>query len=127
MLVCDTVITDRGTGKHSLIGIFERILAASLPVRHPLLAVYAKVTDAQGQYIFKLELVNLGNNQIIGEVTTPPVEIPDRMLPHDLIFNLHGLVFQTEGRYEFRLYADGQFVGLHTFEVRLLAQRGGTS
>ena len=127
MLICDSVITDRNTGKNSLIGIFDIIHANSFPARHPSLSVYARVTDAQGHYTFKLELIDLNANQTIGEGATPVVEIPDRLLPHDLVFNLQGLVFQTEGRYEFRLYADGQFVGHHSFQVRSLQAGGARS
>ena len=32
MLICDTIITDKMTGKKSLIGIFENLTAARLPV-----------------------------------------------------------------------------------------------
>ncbi len=55
MLICDTVITDRDTGKNSVIGIFDRIVAGSFPVRHPSLTVYARIIDAQGQDVFKLD------------------------------------------------------------------------
>lgn len=126
MLICDTVITDRNTGKNSVIGIFDRIWAGSFPATHPSLTVYARIIDAQGQYVFKLELVNLTNNQTIGGGTIPPVEVRDRMVPHDLVFGLHGLTFPTDGRYEFRLYADDHFVGSHSFQVRLRSTEGGT-
>lgn len=126
MLICDTVIRDSTTGKPSLIGVFDRILAPSLPARHPSLAVYAKITDAQGQYVFRLELVDLSTGQAIGEGKTPEVEIPDRMASHELVFNLQGLMFRTEGRYEFRLYADEQFVGVHSFDVRVVSKVEGT-
>lgn len=127
MLVCDNVITDRKTGKNSLIGIFDRILARSLPAAHPALSVYAKITDAQGEYTFRLELVDLSNGQIIGEGRTPPVQVPDRMVAHELVFNLQNLTFRADGRYKFRLYADEQFIGHHSFDVRLIARGGGPS
>lgn len=126
MLICDMVIRDSATGEHSLIGVFDRILASSLPARPPSLAVYAKITDAQGRYVFRLELVDLNKGQTIGEGKTPEIEIPDRMLPHELVFNLQGLVFHTEARYEFRLYADDQFVGVHSFDVRVIPSVEGT-
>ena len=126
MLICDTVITDRNTGKNSVIGIFDRIWASSFPVTHPSLTVYARIIDAQGQYVFKLELVDLTNNQTSGGGTVPPIEVPDRMIPADLVFKLQGLTFPADGRYEFRLYADDNFVGVHSFQVRLHTTEGGT-
>ena len=57
MLICDMAIREEGTGKVSLIGIFENVSATVFPARHPLLCVYCKLTDAQGDYAFRLELV----------------------------------------------------------------------
>ena len=60
MLLCDLTIREHGTGKMSLIGIFENISAARFPVVHRALTVYAKLADAEGEYGIRLELVRLG-------------------------------------------------------------------
>lgn len=125
MLVCDQVIRDAISGKFSLIGIFERVWAQSFPTRLPRVSIYAKITDAQGEYQFRLALVRLDSNEEIGSNTTPPVSIPDRLAPYDLVFELHDLVLPAEGRYEFRLYADDQFVGQKSFEVMRVPSEGG--
>ena len=57
MLLCDLTIREHGTGKMSLIGIFENISAARFPVVHRALTVYAKLADAEGDYGIRLELV----------------------------------------------------------------------
>lgn len=44
-LICDYAIREEGTGKVSLVGVFENINARSFPVTHGLLCVYAKLTD----------------------------------------------------------------------------------
>jgi len=62
MLICDSVITDKGTNKKSLIGVFEHINAFKFPCVHHSLAVYIKLTDARGKYRFRLELIDLQNN-----------------------------------------------------------------
>ena len=67
MLVCDKVITETGTNKKSLIGIFENINAYKFPCIHHFLAVYIKLTDANGRYKFRLELVDLENDSIVGK------------------------------------------------------------
>ena len=56
MLLCDHTIREHGTGKVSLIGIFENISAARFPVVHRALSVYAKLVDAEGEYAIRLEL-----------------------------------------------------------------------
>jgi len=125
MLVCDTVITDRNTGKNSLIGVFEDVRAQSLPIRIGI-AVYAKVTDAEGEYVFKLKLVNQENETVIAEPQMPPFRIGDRRKAHELIFTIGNLVFNSEGRYEFQLFADDDFIGLKSFDVQILNQQGGS-
>ena len=57
MLLCDLTIREHGSGKISLIGVFENISAARFPVVHRALSVYAKLTDAEGDYTIRLELV----------------------------------------------------------------------
>lgn len=113
MLVCDMAIREEGTGKVSLIGIFENINATSFPTLHPELSVYAKLTDAHGLH---LELIQLEKARIIasGETTITP---SDRMGAVELNFNLHNLVFPEAGLYEFRLSANGKHVGAKTLRV----------
>jgi len=50
MLICDNAIREEGTGKVSLIGIFEQVRSDTFPFGLFSLAVYVKVTDAQGDY-----------------------------------------------------------------------------
>ena len=116
MLICDQVIRDGETNKASLIGLFDNILAHTFPTTHPMLTVYARIADAEGEYNFKLELINLENNQKVGEETVTS-EVGDRMIMQDLVFRVHGLRFESPGNYEFRLFADSQFVGHHSFQV----------
>ncbi len=47
MLICDYVITERGTNKNSLIGVFETIGAATFPCTHFAMSVYINFSDAQ--------------------------------------------------------------------------------
>ena len=117
MLVCDTTIRDAETGKVSLIGIFERVWAGAFPATHGSMCVYAKIADAEGEYAFRLELVHLGTLQVAGQVGTPPMRIANRLESHELIFRLDNLVLPAAGRYEFRLFANGHFVGHEAFEV----------
>ena len=89
MLICDYVITERGTNKKSLIGVFENIGAATFPCTHFALSVYIKLTDAQGGYQFRLELVDLQSDIMIGKSEMPEeVRVPSPLDAHELVFNL---------------------------------------
>jgi hypothetical protein len=116
MLLCDLTIREHGTGKISLIGVFENISAARFPVVHRALAVYAKLSDAEGEYTIRLDLVRLDDNQMVAQGTLRAT-FADRMSPGELIFNLENLGLERPGRYEFRLYAEDRFVATKTFTV----------
>ena len=118
MLVCDRVISEAGTNKKSLIGIFGNINAYKFPCVHHFLSVYIKFTDANGQYRFRLELVDLENDSPIGKSEIPKdVEVKDPLETHDLVFNLAGLKFTHPGKYEFRIFANDEVFGQKTFLI----------
>ena len=118
MLICDQIITEVGTNKKSLIGIFEHIAARKLPFRHENLSVYVKFTGALGEYQFKLELVDLTTGEPIGRGTIDnPITINDKLMSYELVFNLRGLVFKNAGKYEFRMSANDEVFGIKTFSV----------
>jgi hypothetical protein len=54
MLICDQAIREEGTGKTSLIGIFEQIGARRFPVRHSSLAVYEVDSSSQSVLILSV-------------------------------------------------------------------------
>ena len=116
MLLCDQTIREHGTGKMSLIGIFENISAARFPVVHRALTVYAKLADAEGEYGIRLELVRLDDHHTVAQAALRAT-FADRMTPGELTLSLENLGFERPGRYEFRLYADDRFVASKSFTV----------
>ena len=130
MLICDYVITERGTNKKSLIGVFENIGAATFPCTHFAMSVYVKLTDAQGSYKFRLDLVSLTDDKTIGQSEMPhEVHVPSPLVAHELVFNLRGVRFMHSGEYEFRIFANGAIFGQKKFVVEQAGRSGpeGTS
>lgn len=118
MLICDYVITERGTNKKSLIGVFENIGASQFPCTHYQLSVYIKLTEAQGKYQFRLELTDLQNDTTIGKSEMPnAIQIVNPLVTHELVFNLRGLRFPHPGEYEFRIFANDRIFGQKSFIV----------
>ena len=117
MLVCDQIITEAGTNKKTLVGIFEQIYTPKLPCTHSNLSVYIKFTAALGTYQFRLELVDLHTNTVIGNGTLPNQTIEDKLTSYELVFNLRNLKFTNLGKYEFRIFADDELFGTKTFHV----------
>ena len=122
MLICDYVITERGTNKKSLIGVFENIGASTFPCTHFAMSVYIKLTDAQGGYKFRLELVDLQSDTLIGKSEMPEeVRIPSPLDAHELVFNLRGVRFMHPGKYEFRIFANDRIFGQKNLVVEQVA------
>ena len=46
-----------------------------------------------------------------------PIQIKNRLATHDFGVNIPYLVFPGPGKYEFRLYADGNFITQKDFQV----------
>lgn len=123
MLICDQVVQDEATGKTVLVGIFETVSAYQFPARHGFLCIYAKLTDAQGEYRIRLELVRLEDLRVIGQGKLRAT-FGDRMAPAELIFQVGDLLFQGPGRYEFRLYANDRWMGSKSLNVLQAAESG---
>ena len=124
MLLCDSVITEIETNKKSLIGVFENINALKFPTTHHFLAVYIKLTAAKGSYRFRLELVDLKNNSILGRGEIPQdISINNPLGTHELVFNLAGLRFNNPGEYEFRIFANDKVFAQKTFLARQIPER----
>lgn len=108
MLLCERIITDKDTMQKSLIGVFDQANSKSFPMGRPM-TVFARIADAHGNYDFKIEMVHIEDDKVIGEGTLKG-EIQDRLLTWDLVFNLP-VTIPKEGHYEFRLYADRMYLG----------------
>lgn len=118
MLICDYVITEQNTNKKSLIGIFENINAGKFPCIHHALSVYIKMTEGQGVYRFRLELIDLRSDKVVGKGEIPKdIHITSPLTAHELVFNLRSIKFEHPGEYEFRIFGNDKIFGQKTFIV----------
>jgi len=118
MLVCDMVLKEAGTNKHSAIGIFTDVYASKFPMMLNPLAVYACLSDAMGVYDLSVELVDLDQDRVLGRVEGLKLHSKDKLLTHDFGIRFVNTVFARPGTYEFRLLADGRPLGAKTLRVR---------
>lgn len=101
-----------------LVGIFDSVYSSSFPFRYPVgYTVYTKITNAQGEYDFRLELAPVGQQKGLGSVEQH-LTLPDRMITVAVTFEIPSDgVFPSPGRYEFRLFSNRRFVGSHPMLV----------
>ncbi len=114
-LLCDSIITEAQTGKKTLIGIFENVFVRSFPVAHQL-AIYLKITDAEGPYQFRVDYVDLGADQILDRQEIGELTIPSRLQTGDIVVNI-AVPIPSPGSYEFRFYANGFYLSRVAFRA----------
>jgi len=124
ILICDHIIQEGKSNKFSLIGIFENVQAPfaptpTEPLIHPQMAIYAKVTGAEGKYTWRFELVKLSTDTVIGEGMVGEIQHADRLATHEMSLTLRLIPFSELGKYEYRLYANDRLVGMKSFSVIL--------
>ena len=106
LILCDTIIEDKTTGKKSLIGLFSQIHVPQLPCVHQSMNILVSVTGGQGMYPCRIVCEH------------PQLERPvfclDCMIKFenpfqvvDMVFQLKAVRFQLPGKYELKVLIDG--------------------
>jgi hypothetical protein len=98
LLVCDTVIEDRLTGKKTLVGLFDRVHAPSLPWIHPTMNIFVSLTGGRGQYPCEVVCRN-ADESTVAFSAKGNVALRDPRQVVDLIFRLAGVRFEKTGMY----------------------------
>lgn len=107
-IIADAVIQDRMTGKWSVIGIFNRVMAQSFPVMHPSVAMYVKLADAFGKYRVRVELRDAAD-RCVGAFEGLDFEVSHRGQEVEFGVPTHLLPLERPGKYQFQLHLNGEF------------------
>lgn len=110
MILCDQIITDRFTGKQSLIGIFSRLHAPGFPVSHPQLSVYVTLTDGYGEVDLLVRIVDTNDARPAIVEGKGKVNFQNPRAIANLGLSFHGLRFPEQGEYRVQLYCDGELL-----------------
>lgn len=108
-LVCDVAVKDPTTGKISLIGIFDKVNVKSFPVKRPV-SLYAKLTEAEGQYQFQAKYVYSNTGEMLAEAKGE-FNSREKLGTVELNLQFPPLPIPGEGRYDFQIWVNGQFLG----------------
>ena len=119
-LVCDAAVSDRSTGKNSLIGIFDTVYARKLPTEQPI-SLYLKMVDAEGYYRFDVRYVQVATGKVLanaeGKLTARNHGSFELHLPFP------PLPIPAKGTYEFQIWANSMFLG--STSIKVVQERGG--
>lgn len=121
LLVCDQIITDRLTGKQSLIGMFSAIHAMRFPVTHPQLAVFASMTGGHSRVPLTIRLVDANEARPPLVQGQGQVEFQNPLAVANLALQFHGLTFPEPGEYRVQLLCRDEL--LREARLRLMLAR----
>ncbi|MCB9849290.1 MAG: hypothetical protein H6817_01145 [Phycisphaerales bacterium] len=107
LLVCDQIITDRITGKQSLIGMFSVIHAFKFPVTHPQLAVFASLSGGHGEVGLTIRVIDANETRRPLVEGHGKVTFGTPLAIANLALQFHGLTFVAPGEYRVQLLSDG--------------------
>lgn len=113
-LLADAATID-GSGKLNILGVFDRLLATSLPTRHPRLSLVLRFSAGVheiGKHEIGIVLNAPDGKEVVridGEMNLAPG--PSSVggavrVPH--VLNMDGLVFTVAGTYTFDVRVDGE-------------------
>ena len=116
-LVCDCVIHDAQTGKKSLVGVFHELRSDRFPAVHPVLWIYANITNARGKYKFEIRLVDIEEGKMLGKGRPPEISIPGPLQTTELSAQLRNVTLPRPGTYEFHLLSDESLIATKAIRV----------
>jgi hypothetical protein len=103
LVVCDMIWRDPTTHKPTILGCFSAITAAAFPVKHPLMCVFAVMTEGHGKVPIDLRLIDVDEDRLpIFELKSEAI-FPDPRAVVEIDFGAGNLVFPTPGEYRLQL------------------------
>ncbi len=123
MLLADSV-QQIDQGKLNILGTFDQINAAKLPMRHPVIflvaLLVAETEDELGEHQFVVRVMRPNGKQV-AETGTKMRVVPAagsfKLATVRIIIGLGGLPLREHGRHEVELLVDGKVVGRHPLNV----------
>lgn len=110
LLVCDQIITDRITGKVSLIGMFSKVHGRRFPAAHPTMSVFVAMTDGHGRTELTIRIVDANEARPPIVEGRGAVDFKDPRAIAHLALQFNGLRFPEAGPYRVQLWAEQELL-----------------
>src|SRR3990172_6809166 len=120
ILMCDTVIQEAGTGKKTLVGVFDRFVFPNVPAQIGGFTFFARITDLNGSYSFRIDVVDLREDKKLARIETNEFTHDDPLGSMDLVLPIPPIRFINFGKHEFQLYANNIYLGRCVIDVTKL-------
>jgi hypothetical protein len=124
ILLCDQVIVDARTGKHSVIGIFDSFGVPAFPSLTSACTVFLQLTSGIGSCQIALEIHDLRNGLVIARAEGPAVEFSDRSAKINLIILLPPIPLKHGGLYDFVVLSNNEEIDRQQFRAQSFTRKG---
>lgn len=124
LMICDQVITETGTNKKSLIGVFNNVFATQFPCRHPRLCIFLSITGGHGKTKTQVRCVNEETkDDLFGAEGEIAFANPNQVV--EAVFEFNNVVFSSPGLHCIEVLSDSELVLQRRFLVQLIQPKGG--
>jgi len=123
-LLCDCVITDKNTGKISIINMFNRIQTKEIPFIYTNMSVILMYSGINGVRDYNLKIFSYNNNTISYNVTGK-FHSSDKVSPMYMIFNLANIAFGDSGVHQLELWLDSKVCAETKLDIVKIEEDGG--
>ncbi len=107
--LCDTAFLSKD-GKLNIIGIFENIMVAQLPARHPRMTLVMNLHLTKGSHPFKVRMVKDDGNKTVTQVEGN-IEYKSEEGNAGLINEFVDVTIDAAGKYSLEIWVDNEPVG----------------
>lgn len=118
IVICDDIYRDETTKKLIVVGMFNSIIAQSVPCIHERMHVLFSLTNGRGDYDLSLSIEHEKTGAVVSEVKGP-FHVDDPLAIGDINMELHRLVFPKEGKYWVTIKTDGEILQQRPFALSL--------
>ena len=123
LMICDQVITEAGTNKKSLIGVFNNISARQFPCRHSRLCIFVSITGGHGTAKTEVRCVDEQTGKSLfgaeGEVSFAN---PNHVV--EAVFEFNNVMFPSPGLHCIEVLSNDELVLQRRFIVKQIQAEG---
>jgi hypothetical protein len=124
MLICDHIHRD-SSGKHFILGVFNKLNCSTFPITHPVMAIYLSLTEVQHRGTLRLRVIHVNEDRDPVYVTNAKFEAHDPVAVVEATFSIHNVTFSEPGSYRVQAFFNDEMIGERRLNVAPLPKSNG--
>jgi hypothetical protein len=118
LLICDGAHRDPGSGKWTLLGLFDGITCARFPAPpHPQVVIYLVLAGADGKVPVRVQVVPSDRKEEVIARIDAELTVRDKRFMAELPIPFQGLIFPRPADYLIQVFANNRLLGERVLRV----------